>query len=98
MPTNSELKNIRASLGWTQEQAVEYVGVSQGAISSWETGKMPTPPHALELLREAKSQDAIPEIDIPTFGEWVKTTRKSNSLSVQDLAEKAMLRHLLSMP
>jgi transcriptional regulator with XRE-family HTH domain len=41
--TGAELRSLRLDLGWTQKQLALMLGVSQPAVSQWESGARPVP-------------------------------------------------------
>ena len=47
----SELREIRKSLGWTQQQMADALGVSRRVVGDNETGKNPTPRERLLAAR-----------------------------------------------
>ena len=63
--TGTELRRIRATLGWTQEEMARRLGYSNkhGNISvmRWETGKTPVPGHVAVLARgfEVAGKEAV---------------------------------------
>jgi|AntAceMinimDraft_1070359.scaffolds.fasta_scaffold30982_2 transcriptional regulator with XRE-family HTH domain len=43
---NLHLKDIRVELGYTMKEMASVMGVTDGAVSSWETGRTkPSPPY-----------------------------------------------------
>lgn len=58
------IKKARENKGWSQKELADRLGVSQGAVSSWENGRVA--PHALqisklnEMLGEISASKAVP--------------------------------------
>jgi len=42
--TAQELREARQSLGFTQQQLADHLGVSRVTVARWETGAWPVPP------------------------------------------------------
>lgn len=49
--TPTQLKSIRATLGWSQQRLAEELGVRRNTVTRWEMGLNPIPPMAERLLR-----------------------------------------------
>lgn len=43
-------RDVRESLGWTQEQAATFFGVGQSTIANWETGTSEPPKLAKVIM------------------------------------------------
>lgn len=48
--TLTQLKTIRAALGWSQTRLAEELGVKRNTVTRWEMGLNPIPPMAEKLL------------------------------------------------
>lgn len=48
--TTTQLKQIRAALGWSQQRLAEELGVQRNTVNRWEMGLNPIPPMAERLL------------------------------------------------
>jgi DNA-binding transcriptional regulator YiaG len=49
--TSTQLKTIRASLGWSQQRLAEEVCVYRNTVNRWEMGLHPISPMAEKLIR-----------------------------------------------
>lgn len=50
-----DVKSVRATLGWTQVQLAEALGVDQTTVSNWENGRPPSAP-ARKLMERLLSE------------------------------------------
>lgn len=50
--TGGEIKEWREACGWSAEQMGRRLGVSQQAVSAWETGENPVPETITVLKRQ----------------------------------------------
>lgn len=48
--TPTDLKSLRAALGWSQQRLADELGVQRNTINRWEMGTYPIPPMAEKLL------------------------------------------------
>ena len=48
--TPSQLKSLRATLGWSQQRLADELGVQRNTVNRWEMGVNPIPPMAARLL------------------------------------------------
>lgn len=70
--TGSELKQRRDSLGLTQSQLAELLGVRQSAVSTWESGAAPIPHYRARLI-EIDLKRVRPRKRVETRGRPRKT-------------------------
>lgn len=57
MECKTKLKEVRASRGYTQEEAAHYIGVEQSALSRYETGERRIPKECAIKLGELYQVD-----------------------------------------
>lgn len=50
--TATQLKTLRATLGLSQRELAETLGVTRNTLNRWEMGLHPIPPMAQKFLRE----------------------------------------------
>jgi transcriptional regulator with XRE-family HTH domain len=86
--TGEEIRGARKSLGLSQADLGERVGVTQGTISSWETERVVTPPEQLAALTGIFDRGAPAAAPSPSqaYGDWVREKRESVGLSREQLA------------
>jgi len=53
--TSTDLKSLRARLGWSQSRLAERLGVTRNTVNRWEMGLHPIAPMAILLLRTIKA-------------------------------------------
>lgn len=56
MMTGNELLTLRKQLELSQQSLAEKIGVDQGTVSKWESGKQSPSGPALKLLRQLSSE------------------------------------------
>lgn len=93
------MRRARIRNAMSQGDLAEKLGVTQGTISNWETGRStPKPAQKNEITRvlgEVAPQgrggaDVAPPGGGPsTFGAWLSRTRNEKRMSVAELAEKS---------
>lgn len=92
-----KLKHARIQSGLTQAEIADRMGVSQGAVSNWETDRSRPDKAQVEgieaiLGRLERTGARRPESSRETsadFATWLNETRVVKGLSVSDLAEAA---------
>lgn len=57
--TPKQLKTLRASLGLTQSQLAEAIGVASNTVTRWEMGRHPISSPIIKLLRTLRKK-AVP--------------------------------------
>ncbi len=82
-----EIRTVRKSLGLSQAELGELLGVTQGTVSNWERGKGVPGPEQLATLAELASP-GHDEPEKTSFGDWAGQRRNALGLSRQDLAAK----------
>lgn len=45
------IKELRQSIGMTQQNFADYFGIPKRTIENWEGGKRAAPPYVLELIK-----------------------------------------------
>ena len=92
------LRKAREREQLTQSALASKVGVSQGAIASWERGQDPTDTNLKNLERvlgslsgkgDPKGASLAISEEISSFGYWLREQRTSAGMSVPELAKKA---------
>lgn len=87
-----ELKAGRKAAGLSQAALGEQIGVTQGAISSWETGRIDIPADKAKKIAEAlTNKDPVPTSAGQDYGEWLRTQREAAGLSREDLAASSKI-------
>lgn len=87
--TGSEIKAARKAAGLSQAALGEKVGVTQGAISSWETGRVVPPPDQLLTLRRVfavGAPRAATTSASEAYGGWMRDRREDSGLTREALA------------
>lgn len=80
------MQEARKNLGLNQQELADQIGVTRGAISQWETGRMKPSEKNLRLL-EAYLGDFVPE----PIGDWLREVRHSKNMTMAELATKSKL-------
>ena len=57
--TGDEIRTLRTTLGWTQEQLAQHISVSWTSVNRWETNKVGASPLAVRALEALAQQMAI---------------------------------------
>ena len=57
--TPAEVMALRKSLGWTQEQMAQQLGVTWTSVQRWETSKVKPSPMAVRALEALAQQVAV---------------------------------------
>ena len=86
--TGPEIKKRRKAAGLSQAALAEKVGVTQGAISSWETGRIAAPKEQSDALgrvfgSEEPAAGTSPSQD---YGEWLRGRREEARQTREQLA------------
>jgi transcriptional regulator with XRE-family HTH domain len=84
----SEIQLRRKALGLSQAALADEVGVTQGAVSAWETGRTaPRHEQVEELERVLGGQPiGVPTSPSQDYGEWLRAEREDAGLSREGLA------------
>lgn len=80
-----DLRGRREALGLSRVGVATALGISEGALRHWETGRKPIPPDRLDEIRLILDHYAAPEIGEMT-GRELRALRERHSLSQQELA------------
>jgi transcriptional regulator with XRE-family HTH domain len=85
--TGAQIKSRRIAAGLSQAALAELVGVTQGAVSSWETGRA-APRSELDALERVLGEDAMEAVTSPSqdYGEWLRGRREDDGLTREQLA------------
>lgn len=89
--TGNQIRSRRIAANLTQEELAKRVGVTQAAISQWETGHS-VPQSQLKKLEEVLGK--LDEEDISPFSQWLAKTRVAKGLTIAELARQAKLSYL----
>jgi transcriptional regulator with XRE-family HTH domain len=83
-----EIKTKRKRAGLSQAALAEQVGVTQGTVSSWETGRAVPRRAQLRQLDRVFSGElaAVPTTPSQDYGEWVRARREGAPLTREQLA------------
>ena len=81
-----KIRDARRTLGLTQKELANQLGVATSAISHWETDRA-IPSEDNRNLLEAHLGDLVP---VP-IGEWLREVRRSKRWTMADLAAKSKL-------
>jgi transcriptional regulator with XRE-family HTH domain len=86
--TGDELKARRKAAGLSQAALAERVGVTQGAVSTWETGRVALPRDQIDALQRILADNANASLTSPSqaFGEWLRGRREAANLTREELA------------
>lgn len=57
--TSTDLKRLRARLGWSQQRLADTLGVTRNTVNRWEMGLHPIPPMAVKLLRTLRPSHVL---------------------------------------
>ncbi len=98
--TPAEIRNRRTSLGLSQGQLGDLIGVTQATISNWETGRTVPSARMRDRLADAFVTEEEEEDDYEAvaeessspqanYGDWLVNTRIAHGLSRQQLAAAA---------
>jgi transcriptional regulator with XRE-family HTH domain len=88
--TGQEIKAQRKAAGLSQAALAEKVGVTQAAISSWETGRVVPPQKQMEALERFFGRGHVPTTSpSQDYGEWLRGRREAASLSREQLAAES---------
>jgi transcriptional regulator with XRE-family HTH domain len=80
---------------WTQTQLADKLNVSQALISFWEKGSQrPNPEMREKLVEVFEAGFSDEETFGMSLGEWLRSKREEEKLSIVELAEKAGLSWL----
>jgi transcriptional regulator with XRE-family HTH domain len=88
---SSEIKRRRKAAGLSQAALAEKLGVTQGAISSWETGRVSAPRDQVVALGAALSGGESGPGRSPSqdYGEWLRGRRDAAGKTREELAAAA---------
>lgn len=86
-----EIKRRRKVAGLSQAALAESVGVTQGTISAWETGRVSPPREQVDALQRALSEGGAAAGSSPSqdYGEWLRGRREAAEQTREDLAAAA---------
>jgi transcriptional regulator with XRE-family HTH domain len=86
--TGPEIKAERKAAGLSQAALAEKVGVTQGAVSSWETSRVIPRPEQLQALERFFGGEKHAAATSPSqdYGEWVRGRREAASWTREELA------------
>lgn len=87
--SSSEIRRWRLDANLSQTELAEKLGVSQGLVSAWETGRTQPAEEEVAKLQELFGGASTSPTNV--FGEWVKRERERKNLTVSELAEAAGL-------
>lgn len=86
----TRIKQARISAGYTQEEFAKKLEVSQALVSQWESGRArPSESNTEKIERVLGALSKAEYFRGSPFGEWLKKSRLSKNLSVQELAKGA---------
>jgi len=82
----------RKKKGWTQKQLAKQLDVSQPLINHWEKGRQRPNAEMREKLVEVFGAGFGEEETFGrTLGEWLRSKREKQKLTIRELADKAEL-------
>jgi transcriptional regulator with XRE-family HTH domain len=90
-----QIRARRTALGLSQGSLAESVGVTQGTISNWESGRSAPSEEQVALLRDALSAVSASEPDDGAgssngrYGDWLSASRIEQGLSRTELAARS---------
>lgn len=86
------LKEARIQTGWSQTELAEKIGVSQGKISNWETGKGdPDSKQLKDLHAVLDLGQSESSVEMSPLAAWLTKARSEKGWSIPELANKAGL-------
>ena len=89
--TGDEIKRSRKAAGLSQASLAERVNVTQGAVSSWETGRAKPRPEQLAAVFSVFSGDEPVAEASPSqaYGEWLRASRDALGQTREQVAASA---------
>lgn len=86
-----EIKTRRKAAGISQAALAEAIGVTQGAVSAWETRRAAPARQQAEVLGRFFGADGLAAATSPSqdYGEWLRGRREAAEMSRQQLAGAA---------
>jgi transcriptional regulator with XRE-family HTH domain len=91
--SGEDIRRWRLNANLSQTDLAEQLGVSQGLVSAWETGRtQPAESEVNKLQGMIRRLARTPSGN--SFGDWVRRTREQRNLTVAQLASRAELSHV----
>lgn len=89
--TGEDLKAKRKAAGLSQAALAEKVGVTQGAVSTWETGRVPLSREQVGVLERifAAGEPTATTSASEDYGEWLRGRREASGLTREELAARS---------
>lgn len=87
--SGDQLRTARETAGLSQAALADKVGVTQGAVSNWETGRVPISPahaQALEQILATGGAPQPPNSPSQDYGEWLRGRRGERQLTREQVA------------